>query len=533
MSAFVSPDEMRAAEAAAVAAGRPEPELMRAAAHKIADWVDSHVTRRADARRVAVALVGPGNNGGDALVALAKLSERGWQVAAIMLGRSEIGHLPAPAELLARIHMTGNDALDAADVILDGVFGIGGRAEVPLAVADAFKRAHRVRIERGTPLVAIDVPSGIDPGSAAASPDAFQADVTLCLGLPKVGLIREPAATYVGELVLLDIGITYAAEQGRPVLIDETSVRRILPRRHASAHKHQTGTALIVGGAPTYYGAPRLSAESAATAGAGLVCVAVPESIVPVIAGQVPELVMLPLGESPDQAADTITEWITQRGGHVDTLVVGPGLGQSVAVSAFLERLFQTLASTADSSRTRDGSGLTFVLDADALNWIAKRGALPDGIAAGQAVLTPHAGELGRLLGCQMTEILEDPIRHARLAASRFHQTIILKSGFSVAVTVDGDVWVAPRSTPELATAGTGDMLAGLVGGLLAQGMAPADAARSALFIGATSGLSARRRQGMYGVLARDVIKGIPSVMRALSEPRWRSDDSGLLREEK
>jgi len=518
MSVLVTPDEMRAAEAAAVAAGRSEPELMRAAAGQIAAWVDMHVERRAHARRFAVALIGPGNNGGDALVALALLIKRGWRCAALLLGRYSFGTLPASFDLLEQIQLTTTESLDAADIILDGVYGVSGRASLPDAVAAAFRRAYQIRIDRGTPLVAIDVPSGVDPACGAASPDAFHADVTLCLGLPKIGLIREPAATHVGELEILDVGVEPLPAGDRPRLIDELAVRRLLPRRRASAHKHQTGSVLVIGGAPTYYGAPRLSAEAAARAGAGLVCVAAPATIIPVIAAQVPELVLLPLGDSAQTSVTHISEWVEQRGGHVDALIVGPGLGQSSHANELLEQLFSE-SSGFHCSSDREASAPYVVLDADALNWFAKRGTLPAGIASGRAVLTPHAGELGRLLSRSATDILSDPISHAKDAVDRFQQTVVLKSGYSVVASIDGSVSIAPRAVPELATAGTGDVLAGLIGGLMAQGLEPADAARAAVFVGAQAGLAARQRRGVHGVLARDVIDCIPAVMRRLTEP--------------
>ncbi|MEX2314628.1 MAG: NAD(P)H-hydrate epimerase, partial [Thermomicrobiales bacterium] len=340
MSVLVTPDEMRVAEAAAIASGRPERELMRAAAEQIADWIDSNVRRRTGEPRLAVALVGPGNNGGDALVALAILIERGWRCAAVFMGRSGLGDLPASDSLIRQVEVGGVEAFDAANVILDGVYGVGGRASLPDDVATAFRRALDMRIDHGTPLVAIDVPSGIDPASGAADPDAFQADVTLCLGLPKWGLVREPAASHAGELEVLDIGVTGPEGDRRPRLIDERAVRRSLPRRRVSAHKHQTGAVLVIGGAPAYYGAPRLSAEAAARAGAGLVCVAAPAAVIPVIAAQVPELVFLPLDESASLAAEQTAEWIRQRNGHLDSIVVGPGLSQSAFASAFLDQVF-------------------------------------------------------------------------------------------------------------------------------------------------------------------------------------------------
>jgi NAD(P)H-hydrate epimerase len=525
MTVLVSPDEMRAAEAAAVAAGRPEPDLMRLAAAGIASWIDLHVKRRAAARRFAIALVGPGNNGGDALVALALLVERGWRAGAIMLGRETLGELPADQHLLDAIELVGVERLQEADVILDGVYGVGGRASLPDTVAAAFRRAHDIRIERATPLVAIDVPSGVDPGSGTAAAEAFQADVTLCLGLPKIGLIREPAATHTGELELLDIGIALDSTGDRPELIDERSVRTWLPRRSASAHKHQTGTVLVIGGAPTYYGAPRMTAEAAARAGAGLVCVAAPASIIPVIAGQVPELVMLPLDDSAGEAARQVMNWIDERGGHVDTFIIGPGLGQTPHATNLLERLIGDPNAGIISSRALRDKHPTFVLDADALNWIAKRGSFPLGIPPNSAAMTPHAGELGRLLGEPPDVLLDETIQGAVRAARMFDQTVVFKTGYTVIAAPDGTVRVSPRSAPELATAGTGDVLAGLVGGFLAQGMSALDAAATALFAGAHAGKAARAELGTQGVMATDVIDRLPSVLRRLSEPNWSGEE--------
>ena len=525
MTVLVTQEEMRSAEAAAVAAGRPEHEMMRDAATRIAEWIESHVKRRVEARRFAVALVGPGNNGGDALVAMAFLVERGWRCAAVLLGRDHAGRLPAASELLDQIEIAKHDSLTEADIILDGVFGIGGRASLPEYVASAFRRAHDIRLSRGTPLVAIDVPSGVDPGSGAASPDAFQADVTLCLGLTKIGLVIEPAASHAGELTLLDIGINAPPGGDRPELIDEQSVRRLLPRRRASAHKHETGTVLVIGGATTYYGAPRLTAEAAARAGAGLVCVAAPDIAIPVIATQVPELVLLPLGDSAAQAAKRIFDWISRRGGQVNTFVIGPGLGQSRHASELLERLLGDRCSPLLSPSDGDNMFPSFVLDADALNWIAKRGALPDAFPPRSAVLTPHAGELGRMLRRSRDDMLGDPIGNAQRAAGQFNQTVIFKTGYSVVATLHGRAFFAPRAAPELATAGTGDVLAGLIGGLLAQGLTPDDASRVAVYVGSLAGNAARSRRGVHGVLARDVIESIPIVMRLLAEPRWTSEE--------
>lgn len=512
MTRLVTPAEMRAAEAAAVAAGTPEPRLMRRAAEAIAGWLAERF-RHASAPHV-IALVGPGNNGGDALVTLALLAARGWQASAVLLDRPALGDLPAAPENLARIHLVPASALTQADVILDGVFGIGGRAELPASVADAFRLATRVRRERGTPLVAIDVPSGGHAGSGAVAPDVFPADVTLCLGLPKIGLLREPLASAVGELIVLDIGIPEPAADDAPRLIDERLARALVPRRAASAHKHGVGSLLVVGGAPTYYGAPRLAGEAALRSGAGLVALAVPEPLVPVIAGQVPELVFVPLGVQPP-ALDSIDAFLGSRGETVRAAIVGPGLGSGSEAERLLSGLLDA---------TKGGGSLgrrPIVIDADGLNWMARLGHPPRALETGQAVLTPHPGELARLLGCGTSDILADPWGMARRLARESGQVVVLKTGYSCVAAPDGALWLAPRTMPEMATAGTGDVLAGTIGGFLAQGLAPFDAARLAVYCGAMAGRNARERLGTLPVVASDIIHALPEAIRRLAEPRW------------
>lgn len=525
MTVLVTPNEMQAAEHAAIASGTSAAVLMRRAAESIAEWLVQHIVGRQAGPRVAVGFVGPGNNGGDALVTLALLHEQGWRARAVFLGRHELGELPAHDTSFQAIERIGIREIGIPDVILDGVYGFRGRASLPRPVTDAFAVARELRLKQAVPLVAIDVPSGIDAGTGAADEDAFPADVTLCLGLPKIGLVKSPAAEFVGELELLPIGIpqpTFA--DNRPALLTESIVRPALPRRSAFAHKSDTGTALVVGGAPAYYGAPRLAAEAALRSGAGLVCAAVPIAIVPVIASQVPEVVLLPLDDSNGHSSvAAIGEYLGQRRGERIAMAVGPGLGRDGRATALLDGLF---ASPVGRRHIEDAR---LVIDADALNWLSSRKSLPEGVDAEMALLTPHTGELARLLACSRDDVAKDPQASAQEAARQYRQIVLLKRGYSIVVTPDGRVWYGPRAVPELATAGTGDVLTGLLCGLMAQGATPLDAALCGVFIGACAAKQARRRHGIGGVIARDVIDRIPSVMAALAQPRLRrfshSDD--------
>lgn len=514
MNMLVTPDEMRAAEEALFAGGMPSSDLMFVASSRMADWIDKRV---GGMNRHAVALVGPRNNGGDGLVTLALLTERGWRCSAILLGHPCFGDLPGKPESFAQIEVADLTALNDAAVILDGVYGIGSHTHIPADVADAFRAARHARLMHGTPLVAIDVPSGIDARTGEASPDAFTADVTLCLGLPKVGLVREPAATCVGELVLLDIGVPEPVIADRPRLITESTVRPLMPTRRASAHKHTTGALLVIGGDAAYYGAPRLSGAAALRAGAGLVALAVPASHVPVIASAVPELVFVPLPADANLAFAAIRTFTATRASTLSALLIGPGLGRSARTEQLLT--FMLDVPPADSTLADP----PLVIDADALNWIAGLGRIPQALRPGRAVLTPHAGELARLMETTVDVVLSDPLQVARQAAGKFEQIIVLKTGYTAIASPDGSVWLAPRATPELATAGTGDVLAGLIGGLLAQGLAPGDAARLGVYAGAMSGRAARARSGMLGVIAGDVIDLIPDALTTLGEPAWHT----------
>lgn len=512
MTVLVTPEEMAVAEARAIEAGTSAEVLMRRAAEAIAGWLEQQIPINHLRQRRIVGLIGPGNNGGDALVTLGILSQAGWIVQAFFVRRVDLGTLPMSDAERTGIELTETVDVGAVDVVLDGVFGFRSRASLPSDIAEVFHGVNTARLSRPVPVVAVDVPSGVDPGTGAAAPDALRADATLCLGLPKIGLIREPAATVVGELVVVDIGIAPPEIAGRPRLLDASAVAPLLPRRAATAHKHQTGAVVIVGGAPTYYGAPRLSAEAALRAGAGLVAAAVPSEIVPVLAAQVPEVVVVPLGAGGRIQA--IEGFVAERASSLRALVIGPGLGRDDSATTLLGALLSDRAP--DAIRR-----LTKVIDADALNWMSDLTAPPAGLERGTAVLTPHPGEMSRLLGTSTSDVLADPIGHAAEAAVRFGQVVILKCGYSPVAHPDGGVWLAPRSTPELATAGTGDVLSGLIGGLLAQGLNPWDAARVGIFCGAEAGRRAAHVHGTRGTIARDVIGELGGAIQSLVEPAW------------
>ncbi|HEX7102337.1 MAG TPA: NAD(P)H-hydrate epimerase, partial [Nitrolancea sp.] len=282
--------EIRAAERAALSDRRTEDDLMTAAATGIARLI---LSRYGDRVGTALFLVGPGKNGGDGLVAASILVEVGWTCYVWGFKRDNVGGAPISdlaAERLTWIRELSKlqTKMTRADLIVDAVFGIGGKIDLPRDVGQAFAWARDARVSRSTPLWAVDVPSGVDADTGDASESAFHADVTVSIGLPKIGLYRRPALRSAGVIELVDIGLN--APEATPddvALIDEASVRTLLPRRQQDTHKHDVGWLLVIGGAPNYFGAPRMSAEAAARAGAGLVCLAVPRSLVAPIASAV------------------------------------------------------------------------------------------------------------------------------------------------------------------------------------------------------------------------------------------------------
>lgn len=541
MTFVVTPSQMRAAEQRTIDSGHPESSLMQAAAESIAMWIDGQFHAHGDESRTAIGLVGPGNNGGDTLVALALLADLGWTSIARPVERIEAGDLPVDPVLLSSVEIVDEIAASIAEgtiVVLDGIYGLGGRADLSPAAVVAITEVAALREATGAVVIAVDVPSGVDGETGAASEQTLRADATLAIGALKVGLLSEPAATLAGEVVLVDIGLEFEASESIAQLIDPANVARSLPTRFATAGKHDYGGLLVVGGAPAYFGAPRLAAEAGLLVGTGLVCAAVPRMIISTIAVQVPELVFLPLSDSDARrSTDAITEAISGENARYTAMVIGPGLGQDEAATALLDNLFGQATArktasigfgaidSAGNEETPDSSpaltSVPLVLDADALNWLAGKEDRWSYLANTTAILTPHAGEMARLLDITVDEVKADRIGTALRAAQESGQVVVLKGGYTVVAGPDGALALAPRATPELATPGTGDVLAGLIGGLLAQGMEPFEAACAAIWIGGDSGRQARHGKSSRSVLARDLLAGIGSVLDDLDGTIW------------
>ncbi|CAN5671594.1 bifunctional ADP-dependent NAD(P)H-hydrate dehydratase/NAD(P)H-hydrate epimerase [soil metagenome] len=538
MIPIVTPDTMRALEQQVMDTSVTELDLIQRAATQIANYLDRSISSKGMNPRSLLAVAGPGNNGVDALVAAAMLASRGWEVYALLVDRKGLSELPLSDDLVSGIQLVTE--VPEVDVILDGIFGNSGRIDLPDTVTSALEKiAEAIRSNSPPLVVAVDCPTGTNTLTGEVASSILSADVTLCISNPKIGMLRTPAIEHLGQLEVLDIGIRTADvdPEVRAAIIDAGHVRSNLVSRSVGAHKSQVGGLLIVGGAPGYYGAPRLAGEAALRAGCGYVGLAIPRSIVGAIASAVPELIFHPTSDSDGRRSATTVREALSKSSRYDAIVIGPGLGRDEVASALLSELFDSHAGAAIEAAPSSAFGIPrrtarpeaenetnlsaypLVLDADALNWLSEQDDWPSLLQGKTCVLTPHVGEMARLLGVEPEDVSSDPWTVARTAAADWGQVVVLKSQLTCVAKPEGDVVVAPRPTPELATPGTGDVLSGLIGAFIAQGSAVADGAAIALYVGAMSGKMALTKHGARSVIARDVIDGVSRVLRDLESP--------------
>ena len=459
---------------------------------------------------------GKGNNGGDGLVVARLLRRAGREVVVVCAEDPEglsgdalanLERLPGPRPVRldgAPWDSTEGGAagvLEQAAVrpalVVDAVLGTGSAGAPRGAAAAAIGAIGRA----GAPVVSVDVPSGVDASSGVVAGEAVRAVVTVTFHAAKPGLWINPGKEHTGAVETIDIGIPRGAPMRAAAGLIDPAIREVLPRRNASWTKFRSGQVIVVGGSRGLSGAPAMAARASMRAGAGYVTACVPVSLQPILAsGGTPEMMTRGLPEdrdgglAPEAVADVLE--IAARGG---TLAVGPGLGRSDGSFAFARELARA-------------AGAPLVLDADGLN--AHAGRL--GELAGRdapTVLTPHAGELARLLGLDSAEIERRRLEHAREAARRARAVVVLKGDDSLIADPGGRVAVSAGGTPALATAGTGDVLTGVVAALLAQGLEAFQAAAAGVWLHARAGRGAERRVGaVEGVIASDVIAALPAA---------------------
>ena len=500
MRVVLTPAEASELDRAAQARGVRADELMEAAGREVADAA-LRVMGGAYGRR-AVIVCGKGNNGGDGLVAARYLDVAG--VRTTVLTFEEAFREPAAANL-RRLEVTAvrrrpfsvaalEHELRRSDIAVDAIFGTGFRGVAEGAPADAIASLNA----SSAPIVAVDIPSGVDGASGVVEGAAVHADLTVTFGAPKPGLVLLPGATLAGAVEVEAIGFPPDLIRGELLLVEAEDVAAMLPRRAPDTHKRAAGFAVVVGGSRLMTGAPALAGTAAYRAGAGLVAVAVPEGVLPVVQGALREAVFVGLPETEAGAASGGSARLDEVLGQAGALAVGPGMTTDERTQGWIRELVRS-------------SEVPVVLDADGLNAFAGR---PDDLVDRKAdlILTPHAGEFSRLVGVPTSEVEADRVRHVRDLAARASAVVLLKGSRTLVASPDGQVRVNPTGGPSLATGGTGDVLTGMIAGLIARGCSPIDAGSAAAFVHGIAGRIAGDRRG-DGATAVDVLAAVPAAM--------------------
>ena len=512
---LVTVDEMRALEARSEEAGVSTDALMEIAgltvAREAAALLPDYRGRR------IVVLVGPGNNGGDGLVAARRLQEWRANVAAYIClpGKALASKLDLAIEAGVEVAQLADAAdplpqlLEGAALVIDSVLGIGQERAIQSPLKEQLGLLAEAKARRpGLLVLALDIPTGLNADTGEVDPATVAADVTVTLGAPKLGLYTTSAAGVVGRIVVGDIGLPPGLDAGLPTeLIDTALIGPLLPTRPLGANKATFGRALVVGGSHRYLGAPYLACAAAGRVGAGLVTLAAVPLVRSAVATMLPEVTHLPLPESGGTVAPEAAAEVVAALGRYEALLVGCGLGDTAATRSFVQQLL--LAEAAEPAPR--------VVDADALNALARLYAWWERMP-GSAVLTPHPGEMARLAKCSIEDVQRDRLACARACAKQWGQVVVLKGAYTVIAAPDGRARVSPFANPALATAGTGDALAGAIVGLLAQGLDPFDAASSGVCLHAAAAERVSAELGDSGLLASDLLPLLPLVMKAAKE---------------
>jgi NAD(P)H-hydrate epimerase len=497
-------EAQRALDAWAIEQRRiPGLELMERAGRGLAELVARHVPQG-----VIVVVCGRGNNGGDGFVAARLLREMGREVDVQLLGDSGARELTGDARANCE-RLPGSPprpfnpgSLMEVAGIVDAVLGTGSHG-VPRGEALDAVETMAAAAERGTPVIACDVPSGVDASTGEVAGPAVRAVATATFHAGKPGLWISPGKQHAGEVAVVEIGIPADGRQdedGAGIGLIGESVLGELPERGTEATKFDGGSVLVCGGSLGLTGAPSMAAEGAARAGAGYVTALVPASLHLVFELRDAEVMSVPLADDGGSFVPDALDEALARCERADALVLGPGVGRAERAAAFVRELALH-------------ASLPLLLDADGLNAHATEAAL-ERLAGRTAstVLTPHGGELARLLGISSDTVRAARLASAREAARRAGAIVVLKGDDTLVVEPEGRVGVSRGDAPALATAGTGDVLSGVIGALLARGVEPFTAACAGVELHRRAGRLVGARVGVEGAMARDVIAALPDA---------------------
>lgn len=546
---LVTIEQMKQLEQAANAAGHSYAEMMEQAGHAVAQAICQRINVK---NKIVLVLVGPGNNGGDGLVAAHYLKEAGAKVVCFL-------HKPRATDdpNMKRVkeqgiaclhnddngaHKTLRKALQGTDIIVDALLGTGATRPIEDELAEILTIVREMVNERRASnfapndlvptsppapswpyIAAVDVPSGLNCDTGEIDPVTLTANLTVTFAAPKMGQFRFPGAGTIGELAVADIGIDPALTQGLPIeVVTAQMAAQMLPARPRDAHKGTFGKAMIVAGSVNYTGAAYLAGAAATRVGTGLVTLAVPQILHPILAAKLVEATYLLLPHSTGVLNADAVEILVEALPGYRALLIGPGLGQDKETVAFMHKLFgirQTIKGRIGFGRDVEQVPQPIdlpplVIDADGLNALAQVDHWWTYLPA-NGVLTPHPGEMARLV--KTGAIPGDHIAIATEKAAEWNQVVVLKGAHTVVAAPDGRIAVQPFANAGLAKAGTGDVLAGCIAGLLAQGLTPFDAAVCGAYLHGLAGEKTTQKLGSAGMVAGDLLPELPYVIAQIT----------------
>ncbi len=485
---------------------------------------DAICERWSPANGLSVAIIcGKGNNGGDGLVIARHLYMRKATVKVFLLSEPDgiskdakrnldiyvkLGGEWTTVKTASELKKASND-FSGFDLIVDAIFGTGLDQPIKGRYVDIIELIN----SSGLPVVAVDIPSGLSADLPSPIGIHVKADLTCTFGLPKVGNYCYPNRRHIGELVIIDIGIPpqYIAESGcEAKIVEKEQFKGLLAKRHADSHKGNFGRLLISAGSPGFTGAAVMTAEAAAMMGTGLVTVAVPEALNPILESKLTEVMTLPVSQGKDgtfdeQSADAVID----SAHRATALALGPGIAACEPVRRFVEKVLSTIE-------------LPTVVDADGLNCISE---LDDLInrrwerldpQKAPLILTPHPGEMARLTGMPVSEIQSNRIKVARDYAKNQQVILVLKGAQTLIASPDGDCYLNPTGNPGMAKGGMGDILTGIIAGLLAQGISALDSAIFGVYLHGYLGDLAEEDYGQLPMTATDLLEYMPEGLEEL-----------------
>ncbi len=482
--------------------------LMENAGKSAAEILVNYTRRRhAIAGREVLLLIGPGNNGGDGLVVARCLEEWGARVT-LYYWKEKL--LVSKGRDVAAVETAGEleSAMRRAEYVLDSLLGTGRSRPLPDDMRALLARVRQERERRETlRVVAIDLPTGLNVDTGEVDPGTIPADITITLAFPKQGFFFFPGRGYIGELYVGDIGLPPEMEQGiRTEMLTGALVEKLLPQRPLDSNKGTFGKVMLLCGSPPYPGSAFLAGNGAGRVGSGLVTLAVTEQMLPIYASAIHEATFVLLPEEQAGSIERVETLINHLEGY-RALLVGPGLGQSPYTREVILQLLEHLRGLPDEQRPH------LVIDADGLNNLS---ALEHwwSLLPPETVITPHPGEMGRLCnGLKVSGGRIDRLQLARDKASEWQVILVLKGACTIITEPGGRTRLNWLANPALATAGTGDVLAGMIAGLLAQQVEPFDAASSGVYLHAAAAELVSASLGHAGLLASDLLYQIPRAI--------------------